>query len=432
MKGRARTCSYLQPQFRLVQSLTVFPEKSSRPLCVIRRLLQAEEKEREWRVLWAWHRWSRHNLGGTTALEKESVAGEREGGRACGGRGRRWPPTVRWDVSDTSVECWGECTAQLQVRCKRWCMLASACRTQLTHTYEACVTTCIWWTAWPRASVEVWIATRHSHKISRLTCCPSHSRSIQDNGAKKKAFICRRKNISLLFLRGKKRIVQMFIAFDRWRFSPKIIKTTPEIKLIPKTIGNRKRDCAWGCAGVKKLKKNQLLSTNHQNPYQLRLVMICAQQLIFLQFFNTRASSRTISFLFPIVFGINLIEFFDVSNRWPLREGRDGKCEGGNDKCDFLARESANLSPILARQWWRHFRLWWPLREGRDGECEGRNDKCEFLARESANLSPNLARQWWRHFRLTTSVSLLPSHYFCLSLSLSLSLSLTDCTSRTI
>ena len=33
------------------------------------------------------------------------------------------------------------------------------------------------------------------------------------------------------------------------------------------------------------------------------------------------------------------------------------------------------------------------------------NDKCEFLARKSANLSPILARQWWRHFRLTTSVT---------------------------
>ena len=64
-------------------------------------------------------------------------------------------------------------------------------------------------------------------------------------------------------------------------------------------------------------------------------------------------------------------------------------------------------------QIYRHFRLWWPLREGRDGKCEGGNNKCEFLARESANLSPILARQWWRHFRLTTSVSL--------SLSLSLS-----------
>ena len=34
-----------------------------------------------------------------------------------------------------------------------------------------------------------------------------------------------------------------------------------------------------------------------------------------------------------------------------------------------------------------------------------------------------LARQWWRHFRLTTSVSLLPSHYFRLTTSVSLSLS---------
>ena len=68
------------------------------------------------------------------------------------------------------------------------------------------------------------------------------------------------------------------------------------IKLIPKTIGNRKRDCAWGCAGVKKLKKNQLLSTNHHQVKQIWVLMICAQQLIFLPFFDTRASSRTISF----------------------------------------------------------------------------------------------------------------------------------------
>ena len=31
---------------------------------------------------------------------------------------------------------------------------------------------------------------------------------------------------------------------------------------------------------------------------------------------------------------------------------------------------------------------WWPLREGRDGKCEGRNEKCEFLARESVSSSP--------------------------------------------
>ena len=31
---------------------------------------------------------------------------------------------------------------------------------------------------------------------------------------------------------------------------------------------------------------------------------------------------------------------------------------------------------------------WWPLREGRDGKCEGRNEECEFLARESVSSSP--------------------------------------------
>ena len=39
-----------------------------------------------------------------------------------------------------------------------------------------------------------------------------------------------------------------------------------------------------------------MLSTNHHQAKQIWVLLICAQQLIFLQFFNTRASSRTISF----------------------------------------------------------------------------------------------------------------------------------------
>ena len=35
-----------------------------------------------------------------------------------------------------------------------------------------------------------------------------------------------------------------------------------------------------------------------------------------------------------------------------------GKCiKAHRQLCDFLARESVNSAPILARQWWRHFRL---------------------------------------------------------------------------
>ena len=63
----------------------------------------------------------------------------------------------------------------------------------------------------------------------------------------------------------------------------------------------------------------------------------------------------------------------------------DRKCEGRNKKCDFLARESVNSQQL-----------------------------CEFLAWESVNSSPILARQWWRHFRLSLflslSVSLSLSH----------------------
>ena len=43
--------------------------------------------------------------------------------------------------------------------------------------------------------------------------------------------------------------------------------------------------------------------------------------------------------------------------------------------------ESVNLLRISAPPWW-------PLREGRGGKCEGRNEKCEFLARESVSSSP--------------------------------------------
>ena len=73
----------------------------------------------------------------------------------------------------------------------------------------------------------------------------------------------------------------------------------------------------------------------------------------------------------------------------PLREGRDGKCEGRNEKCEFLARESVSSSPIV-----RIFG----------------NGKCEFSANFSAKM-------------VTSLPSLSLSLSVCISLSLSLSLS---------
>ena len=69
--------------------------------------------------------------------------------------------------------------------------------------------------------------------------------------------------------------------------------------------------------------------------------------------------------------------------------------------------------------------------EGRDGKCEGRKEKCEFLARESVNSSP-IVRIFGKgkcKFIANFSATLVTS---LPSLSVSLSLSLTESTSRTI
>ena len=71
---------------------------------------------------------------------------------------------------------------------------------------------------------------------------------------------------------------------------------------------------------------------------------------------------------------------------------------------------------------------WWPLREGRDGKCEGRNEKCEFLARGSVSSSPIVRifgkgkRKFIANFGATMLTS-LPSLSLSLCLYLSLSLS---------
>ena len=85
--------------------------------------------------------------------------------------------------------------------------------------------------------------------------------------------------------------------------------------LIPKTIGNRKRDCVWGCArGINTTWEN-LQIEKHKS---VRWAEITPSWFVLfdLQIFSggvypPSATSRTISFLLPIVFGINLIHFFD-------------------------------------------------------------------------------------------------------------------------
>ena len=136
-------------------------------------------------------------------------------------------------------------------------------------------------------------------------------------------------------------------------------------------------------------------------------------------------------FLFPIVFGINLIHFFVGKNNiglgriWSFVLGfrslvaRLVPFQRGGTKREkkFLAMESVNSLRISAPQWW-------PLREGRDGKCEGRDEKCEFLARESVNSSPIVRIFGKGKCKFIANFSATMRRHFRLSLFLSLSLSL--------
>ena len=81
----------------------------------------------------------------------------------------------------------------------------------------------------------------------------------------------------------------------------------------------------------------------------------------------------------------------------------------GNGKCELIANFSATMMTIY---------------EGRDGKCEGRNKKCKFLARESVNSSPIVRTFGKGKWKLTanfsaTMMTSLPSLSLCISLSLS-------------
>ena len=89
--------------------------------------------------------------------------------------------------------------------------------------------------------------------------------------------------------------------------------------IIPKNIGNRKRDCAWGCArGINTTWENlQIKKHNQFGEWNERLLDLCFlicrfSQVVFIPRAQPHAQSP---FLFPIVFGINLIHYFDFSTR---------------------------------------------------------------------------------------------------------------------
>ena len=71
------------------------------------------------------------------------------------------------------------------------------------------------------------------------------------------------------------------------------------IKLMPKTIGNRKRDCAWGCArGINTTWEN-LQIAKHKSVQETNAFLICAlQSADFLRWYVSPARNLTHNLLF--------------------------------------------------------------------------------------------------------------------------------------
>ena len=84
----------------------------------------------------------------------------------------------------------------------------------------------------------------------------------------------------------------------RSSFSPK--KSKKWIKLIPKTIGNRKRDCAWGCAwGINTTWENLQIEKHKSGRRSFRSLnwfVLFDLQVFSGGVYSPSATSRTISF----------------------------------------------------------------------------------------------------------------------------------------
>ena len=88
-----------------------------------------------------------------------------------------------------------------------------------------------------------------------------------------------------------------------------------KIKLILKTIGNRKGDCAWSCSRWQTQPEKICKSQRTNQCHSLRTLywfVLCNLQIFSGCVCHLEQLHAQSPFLFPIVFSINLIPFFDI------------------------------------------------------------------------------------------------------------------------
>ena len=186
----------------------------------------------------------------------------------------------------------------------------------------------------------------------------------------------------------------------------------------PKTIGNRKGDCAWGCArGINTTWENlQIEKHNQSGERKERLPDLCFSICRFSQVvFIPRAQPHAQSlFLFPIVLVLICFIFRWEEGRCSRKFDRLFRCFNPQShplteakrrmgtvskSATFLATESVNLAPFKRGERGAFFRK---------EKCKTlRQYKCaHFWQGKVQNSPPISALLRWRHFRLSLSLSL--------------------------
>ena len=132
-------------------------------------------------------------------------------------------------------------------------------------------------------------------------------------------------------------------------------KTGPAIdQLILKTIGNRKGDCAWSCSRWQTQPEKICKSQRTNQCHSLRTLywfVLCNLQIFSGCVCHLEQLHAQSPFLFPIVFSINLIPFFDICSVDLLAVFQPG-CSG---ICYFTwaaARSQQLLFVVLAAGLW--------------------------------------------------------------------------------
>ena len=231
--------------------------------------------------------------------------------------------------------------------------------------------------------------------------------------------------------------LQTIIASDQ-----RCIPDCRQMNLIPKTIGNRKRDFAWGCTrGINTTCKSK--STNQSGERNERLPDLCFSicrfsQVVFIPQAQPHAQSL---FLFPIVFGINLIHFFDEEKN--SAAGNSIVCFGASIPCHAIWQKRRRMRTVsksaksLATESVSSAPFKRGVRKRGANFSQGKvknfspTQTCTFWQVKVQNPSPISALLRWRHLHLSLYLSLSLSLSLCISLSLSLCISL-SLTSRTI